>query len=142
MRADLGMIAVFAAVFSTALVQSLGYRWQVAIAPGMAAGLGLLLMCALLLRAGSAGSARHAPRSGRGGELLALGWFLGALTAVTLLGFSIGGALFVLTYVLANSVGPRRLLVAGLCAVPVPLVFDGVFGAALGVRLFRGLLFD
>ncbi|MBS8227721.1 hypothetical protein [Vannielia litorea] len=139
MRVDLALAATFALVFAAALIELPAYRWQVALAPGLAAGIGLAL-------AGLVGLAairrRHAAPEARWGtdDLRTLLWFALALGAVLLLGFALGGGLYVFAHSLAAHPRLARLPVAALCGAVVPLVVTQLFGRMLQIELYRGLL--
>jgi hypothetical protein len=140
-RADTVLALALLLGFGVAILDVTGYRWQVALGPALAAGIGALLAATQAVRT------RMAPRSpedarplyGRS-DLAPLAWFLGAVAGVLLLGFTIGGGLYAFLHVLANGGGTRRLLRAALAGAVAVLLFALVFETILGVRLYRGVL--
>ncbi|SIO07033.1 hypothetical protein [Vannielia litorea] len=139
MRLDLLLCALFALIFAAALVELAGYRWQVALAPALAAGAGLGLAGVVAL-----GTLRHRSSlpSGRWSltDLRALAWFAVALAAVALFGFALGGGLFVFAHALAAPPRLARLPAALANAGVVVATVWLLFGEALHITLWRGVL--
>lgn len=142
MRVDIYLSAALVALFGAAFLMSIGFRWQVALAPGLASGIGFCLVAVHLVRSVSvrAKEARDTPIGVH--ELIKIGWFLAAVFSVAALGFAAGGGMFVFAYTIAHQSGHRSILKAVFCALPVPLVTIVLFQEFLGIQLFAGILFD
>ncbi len=72
------------------------------------------------------------------GYLLTGAWVLGFFLAIYLLGFLIAMPLFVLTYMKTHG---TRWLTTIILTILTPLFIYGLFELALGITLYRGLLF-
>jgi hypothetical protein len=143
-RADLILGLLLASTFGYMLIDLRGMRWETAVAPGLSALAGLLLGAHHLVTTGRA-LWRGDPGDGEGQEalydredLVPILGFLAAVLMVLLLGFAVGGALFVFLSVLAATRG--RWTVALICAAPVHPFFAIGIDRGLGIMMFEGLL--
>lgn len=142
--ADLILGLLLAGAYGYMLVDLRGMRWETTVAPGLAALAGLLLVAHHLFTTGRAlwsgdpsGAKEQQPLYDREDVIPILG-FLAAVLMVLLLGFAVGGALFVLLSVLAATRG--RWIVAMICAAPVYPFFAIGIDRGLGIVMFEGLL--
>ena len=139
MRADFILSFALGAIFFATLIEVAQYRWEVALAPGLAAALGLTFI--LVDGVKSLRAKVTAPHRMRLAEFQQFSWLFVATGAVILAGFGIGGGAYVFLYVLFMRTGNNRFLVALTCALAVPVVVFGMFAEILQIRLFPGVLF-
>lgn len=147
-RADLILGLLIGAGFAYLLVEVQDMRWQAALAPGLAAGAGLALAIHHLLTTALRLLRNHTQRQApkpidlplpyHWGDILPIAGFLLAVGLVLVLGFGVGGTLFVLLWVFFT--GGRNMVIAGLMALPVYPFFAIVIERGLGLMMFRGLL--
>ncbi len=145
LRADLILGIILAVAFGYMLVDLQGMRWQAAVAPGLTAAAGLFLVVWHLIGTGVRlwrPPPCDAPQDAASYDIedaLPIAGFLLAVCMVLLLGFAIGGALFVFLSVLGTTRG--RWVVSLVCAAPVYPFFELAIDRGLGVVMFEGLLF-
>lgn len=126
-------------LFSALFYETLDYKWQVALAPRLALGSGIVLALWHLTRTAI-------NRSGEtdGGRLYGLedlssiAGFLGAVILVVLFGFVIGGTAFVFFAVLITTGWNWKL--AMICAAPIPVIFHYGFKVFLKMPVFDGAI--
>lgn len=144
LRADLILGIILAVVFGYMLVHLQGMRWQAAVAPGLTAAAGLFLVACHLIGTGVRlwrAPPGDGPQDGASydiEDILPIAGFLLSVGMVLLLGFAIGGALFVFLSVLGTTRG--RWGVAMVCAAPVHPFFEFGIDRGLGIVMFEGLL--
>jgi hypothetical protein len=143
-RADLILGLLLLGAFGYMLVELQGMRWQTAVAPGLSALAGLLLVLHHLVttglrlwRAGQQGE-RGQERLYTHEDALPIIGFVASVAMVVSLGFAFGGVLFVFLSVLGATRG--RWVVALVCAAPVYPFFALLIDRALGIVMFEGLL--
>lgn len=142
MRADFLLSILLSTIFAGALLLTLGYRWQVALAPSLASGMGLGLMMIHLAKLTLGHTQKSHDEPFQVQELAKAGWFLLAVFCVITAGFGVGGGAFVFAYNLAHQEKRKKILKALCCSVPVPLVVFFLFQNVLRIQLFPGLLFE
>lgn len=139
-RADLALGLLFGAAFCYVLYDIQGMRWQAALAPGMAGVAGLVLVIMHLVTT-KRRSQRETDRSGHRyimGDALAIAGFLCSVGLVLLLGFAIGGTLFVLGAVMIATRG--NFVLSVLLAAPVYPFHAIAVERGLGIVMFDGFL--
>ncbi|MEM9343899.1 MAG: hypothetical protein AAGA87_12715 [Pseudomonadota bacterium] len=137
--ADLWLTIALGAVFAAAGIRAAFLSWQAAVLPILLAICGTILMAALLIAA--ARGQQHVKDGPlfKGDEPLYLGLFLAAILSVLLLGFEIGGFVFVAAYL--RFAGGFGVIKALLLAPLAPILSRLAFTHLLGQPGFPGLLF-
>jgi len=129
------LLALFATLFS----ETLNYRWQVALAPRLATGAGVVLALWHLARTFLVKHNEKDSASTYGfDDLYPVAGFLAAVTMVILFGFVVGGTAFVFLSILSTSRWNWKLAI--LCAAPVPVVLHFGFHIGLKMQIFEGLV--
>jgi hypothetical protein len=138
-RAETVLGFLLLVLFSVLFYETLDYKWQVALAPRLAAGAGVVL--AVWHLAGTLLS----PSRETGGEspydlddLFPIAGFLAAVALVTLFGFVYGGTAFVFFSVLVTASWNWKLAI--ICAAPIPVFFHYGFHVLLKIPVFDGLM--
>ncbi|SFR47599.1 Tripartite tricarboxylate transporter TctB family protein [Yoonia tamlensis] len=132
--------AILGFIFAICLAEILRYRWEVALAPGLACGIGLVLCVVLVVQNARARAPRPSAANFGKGDIAQFSWLALAAFLVTMLGFAIGGALSVFVQVLVVRQGKYRIITAAICAAAVPIIVIGVFQELLQIRLYAGHL--
>ena len=139
MRIERAVLVALALVFALCLAVASTYRWQVALGPALASGIGLTLCILQLALTWRATEGRSIPPLFDYAHRTQFLWRGCAVGAVTLLGFGIGGSIYVFCHIYFET-PKRRLVTAGLSAAATIFVVYGVFETLLQTRLFAGLL--
>lgn len=139
MRADTILAGLLFGVFALLFYEALGFRWQAAIGPLLATGAGAVLTGWIagqgLLRFARGEAALSVYEAA---DLLPFLGFLLAVLMVVLLGFTLGGSLYVAGYILVTMRWAfGRALIAG---ISVALALHLLIELGLGTPLFDGLL--